>query len=125
MYFNRALLQHAGVLGMQKAYDREYILYATFQVRKHILARVVIKSNADGNLTMESQMEMYAFKTAASDRAQQFSGIESAVDACDGLNIYKVLRQLCLINYGKHGSLSYEEAHKVSGGLVLSRTCVC
>jgi|EP01046_Picozoa_sp_COSAG06_P010801 hypothetical protein len=48
-------------------------------------------------------------RVIASDRAQRLSGIETAIQAIDGLNFMKTLTQLCLVNYGKVNSLSYRE----------------
>jgi hypothetical protein len=77
------LLQEKGKLGVTQAFNRDYVLYTTFQ------------------------MELHAYQTTASDRAQRLSGIEGAIQAIDGLNFMKTLTQLCLINYGKINSLSY------------------
>lgn len=54
-------------------------------------------------------MELHAYQTVASDRAQRLSGIEGAIQAIDGLNFMKTLSQLCLINYGKLNSWSYRD----------------
>jgi hypothetical protein len=57
-------------------------------------------------------------RVIASDRAQRLSGIETAIQAIDGLNFMKTLTQLCLVNYGKVNSLSYRE--QVSKNVFLS-----
>lgn len=45
----------------------------------------------------------------ASDRMQRLSGIETAVQAIDGLNFMKTLTQLCLVNLGKLNCLTYRD----------------
>ena len=77
------LLQNRGILDVNDAFSRDFVLYASFQ------------------------MELHAFRTSASDEMQRSSGIERAIQAVDGLNFTKVLEQLCLISCGKAGSLPY------------------
>jgi hypothetical protein len=79
------LLQEKRTLGVTQAYSREYLLYATFCC------------------------EMYAYQTAASDLEQRLSGIEHAIEACDGLNFKQTMETLCLIGYGKINSLKYRD----------------
>ena len=52
---------------------------------------------------------MYAYQTAASDLQQRLSGIEHAIEACDGLNFRQTMETLCLVQYGKINSLNYRE----------------
>ena len=79
------ILQDKRTLGITQAYSREFLLYTTFCC------------------------EMYAYQTAASDLQQRLSGIEHAIEACDGLNFGKTLETLCLVQYGKINSLNYRE----------------
>eukprot|EP01043_Picozoa_sp_COSAG02_P004836 COSAG02_NODE_128_length_34833_cov_44.465221_28_plen_252_part_00 len=82
------LLQNRGILDVNDAFSRSFVLYASFQ------------------------MEMHAYRTAATDAAQRASGIERAIQAIDGLNFTKVLEQLCLVSCGRANSLSYAELCK-------------
>lgn len=79
------LLQEKRTLEVTQAYSREYLLYATFCC------------------------EMYAYRTAASDLQQRLSGIEHAIEACDGLNFRQTMETLCLMHYGKNNSLDYRK----------------
>lgn len=79
-------LQKKGVLGMSDSHDRDYLLYATFQ------------------------MELYAFKTQLSDRMREQYKIDDLLQPCSGLNYRQVLSRLCLLNYGKVASLPYAES---------------
>ena len=79
------LLQRKSVLGVTNAYGREYLLYMSFQA------------------------EIYCYQSSGSDRKQRLSGIESTLQACDGINFDSFLTQLCIVNYGKLNSLSYRE----------------
>jgi hypothetical protein len=79
-------LQTRGVLGMSDSHDREYLLYATFQ------------------------MELYAYQTTASDIMREEFKIDDLLQPCAGLNYRHVLSRLCLLNYGKIGCLPYAES---------------
>ena len=79
------ILQEKRTLGVTQAFSREYLLYATFCA------------------------EQYAYQTAASDLEQRLSGIEHAIEACDGLNFKQTMEQLCLIGYGKINSLPFRQ----------------
>lgn len=79
-------LQTRGVLGMSDSHDREYLLYATFQ------------------------MELYAYQTTASDIMREEFKIDDLLQPCAGLNYRHVLSRLCLLNYGKVGCLPYAES---------------
>lgn len=54
-------------------------------------------------------MKLYTYQTHASDVAQRLSGIEHTIEACDGLNFGKALRQLCLVMGGRLNCLSYRK----------------
>jgi len=79
------LLQEKRTLGVTQAFSREYLLYTTFCC------------------------EQYAYQTAASDLDQRLSGIEHAIEACDGLNFRQTMEQLCLVGYGKINSLPFRQ----------------
>ena len=88
------MLQHHHVLGVTEAFDREFSLWVTFQ------------------------LELYTFQTADTDFAQRMSGIEHAIEACDGCNFAKALHTMCLIKTGRLNSLTFrkqvEAFHKES-----------
>ena len=79
------LLQHKHALGVTQAFSREYNLWVTFQ------------------------FEMYTYQTKATDLAQRLSGIEQAIEACDGCNFGKALQTMCLIHMERTHSLSYRK----------------
>ena len=79
------LLQHKHALGVTQAFSREYNLWVTFQ------------------------FEMYTYQTKATDLAQRLSGIEQAIEACDGCNFGKALQTMCLIHTERTHSLSYRK----------------
>jgi hypothetical protein len=81
-----ASLQKKGVLGMSDSHDREYLLYATFQ------------------------MELYAYQTQLSDRMRTEFKMDELLQPCSGLNYRKVLSRLCLLNYGKVDCLPYADS---------------
>ena len=79
------MLQHKQAMGVTQAFSREYALWVTFQ------------------------LEIYTFQTQASDMAQRMSGIEHAIEACDGCNFGKVLQSMCMIRTGRVNSLPYRQ----------------
>lgn len=82
------MLQHRHVLGVTKAFDRDFMLWVTFQ------------------------LELYTFQTAATDFAQRMSGIERAIEACDGCNFTKALQTMCLIKAGRLNSLTFRKQYE-------------
>jgi hypothetical protein len=79
------MLQHKHAMGVTQAFSREYNLWVTFQ------------------------LEIYTFQTKASDMAQRMSGIEHAIEACDGCNFGKALQTMCMIRTGRVNSLPYRK----------------
>ena len=79
------MLQHHRVLGVTEAFDREFSLWVTFQ------------------------FELYTFQTVDTDFAQRMSGIEHAIEACDGCNFAKALHTMCLIKTGRLNSLNFRK----------------
>eukprot|EP01043_Picozoa_sp_COSAG02_P022057 COSAG02_NODE_1135_length_14342_cov_6.114091_3_plen_249_part_00 len=95
------LLQNRGILDVNDAFSRDFVLYVSFQ------------------------MELHAYRTTATDAAQRASGIERAIQAIDGLNFTKVLEQLCLVSCGRVNSLPYAElckTHKLDSEFIAVQT---
>ena len=110
------LLQNRGILDVNDAFSRNFVLYASLQMELHAyrLRPIHIASHARAHthVLQRALTGRSRYRTSLSDEIQRNSGIERTLQAVDGLNFTKVLEQLCLISCGKAKSLPYAELSK-------------
>jgi hypothetical protein len=79
-------MQRKGILRMVDGHNREYLIYATFQI------------------------ELYAYRTEESRLAAKAANTKKFLNGCHGVNMSLCLHRLVMLNYGKVQSLTYRES---------------